>query len=204
MTAENDTKSTTNTNKSYFRSHGYTPDEIILTDSGESCDLSKLPPFLRTLLVMDGTVTKALEAWFWEPVKVVPLKNELTKLTKTVEGLDTKIGDKVLQREVILQGSNSSKIFACARSTVALESLPKEVGLALETGKIGIGELFREKGLETYRELFNINYYLSPPKGDELLAHLEGEIVSRSYQIWVNGGASIIVTEYFSVAAYEV
>ena len=191
------------TNKSYFRSHGYTPDEIILTDSGENCDLSKLPPFLRTLLVMDGTVTKALEAWFWEPVKVVPLKNELATLNEKIEGLETQKGDKALQREVTLQGVNSGKIFACARSTVALESLPKEVGLALETGKIGIGELFREKGLETYRELFNINYYLSAPKGDTLLEHLKGEIVSRSYQIWANGGAAIIVTEYFSVAAYE-
>ncbi|MCF6190652.1 MAG: chorismate lyase [Cocleimonas sp.] len=192
-----------NTNKSYFRSHGYTPDEIILTDSGESCDLSKLPPFLRTLLVMDGTVTKALEAWFWEPVKVVPLKNELTKLTETVEGLATKKGDKALQREVILQGVDSEKTFACARSTVALESLPTEVGLALETGQIGIGELFREKGLETYRELFNINYFSAVPKGDVLLAHMEGEVVSRSYQIWVNGSAAIIVTEYFSVSAYK-
>jgi len=191
------------TNKSYFRSHGYTPDEIIPTDSGENCDLSKLPPFLRTLLVMDGTVTKALEAWFWEPVKVVPLKNELATLNEKIEGLETQKGDKALQREVTLQGVNSGKIFACARSTVALESLPKEVGLALETGKIGIGELFREKGLETYRELFNINYYLSAPKGDALLEHLKGEIVSRSYQIWANGGAAIIVTEYFSVAAYE-
>ena len=191
------------TNKSYFRSHGYTPDEIILTDSGESCDLSKLPPFLRTLLVMDGTVTKALEAWFWEPVKVVPLKNALETLSEKVEGLETQKGDKALQREVTLQGINSGKIFACARSTVALESLPTEVGLALETGQIGIGELFREKGLETYRELFNINYFSAVPQGDALLAHLQGGVVSRSYQIWVNGGASIIVTEYFSVAEYE-
>jgi len=190
------------TYKSYFRSHGYTSDEIITSDSGESCDLSKLPPFLRTLLVMDGTVTKALEAWFWEPVKVYPLKNELTELTETVEGLNAKKGDKALQREVTLQGDNSNKVFACARSTVLLDYLPDEIGEALGTGKIGIGELFRNKGLETYRELFNINYFPKRPEGDALLENLSGEIVSRSYQIWVNGSPAIVVVEYFPVDCF--
>lgn len=192
------------TNKSYFRSHGYTSDDIIMADSGESCKLSKLPPFLRTLLVMDGTVTKALEAWFWESVKVVPLKNTLAELAETVEGLDAKEGDKALQREVILQGVDSKKTFACARSTVLLDCLPPELGEALGTGKIGIGELFRNKGLETYRELFNINYLPKLPDGDGLLENLSGEVVSRSYQIWVNGSPAIIVTEYFPVEGFSI
>lgn len=193
-----------NTNKSYFRSHGYTPNDIIMADTGESCKLSKLPPFLRTLLVMDGTVTKALEAWFWEPVTVVPLKNALAKLAETVEGLDTEKGDKALQREVILQGVNSEKTFACARSTVLIDCLPPELGEALGTGKIGIGELFRNKGLETYRELFNINYLPNLPDGDALLENLSGEVVSRSYQIWVNGSPAIIVTEYFPIEGFSI
>ena len=188
---------------SYFRRNGYTSNSIIATKSGEQLDLSAIPRFLRALLVMDGTVTKALEAWFWEPVKVVVYHNEVHALKETIIGLEAKQGDAILQREVTLQGSDTSSVLACARSSVFLKSLPKEVGEALEAGKIGIGELFREKGLETYRELFNINYYLSAPKGDALLEHLKGEIVSRSYQIWANGGAAIIVTEYFSVAAYE-
>lgn len=192
----------TMTSKSYFRSHGYTSDQIISIDSGKCCDLSELPAFLRTLLVMDGTVTKALEAWFWEPVKVVPLQNELMSLAKPVEGLDVTKGDKILQREVILQGTNTTKIFACARSTVSIKSLPKEIGKALEEREIGIGELFREQGLETYRDIFNINYYSAPPKDDSLVSHLNNEIISRSYRIWVNGNPAIIVTEYFPVDIY--
>ncbi len=190
------------TTNSYFRSNGYTSDEIILTDSGERCDLSKLPAFLRTLLVMDGTVTKALEAWFWEPVKVVALQNESTNLSAPVRGLEANEGDKVLKREVILQGGNTKQTFACARSTVLLKSLPKEVGEALETGKIGIGELFRKKGLETYREIINIDYFPNPNNDDLLLSHLSNEIIARTYQIWVNGSPAIIVTEYFPVEMY--
>ncbi len=190
------------TTNSYFRSNGYTPDEIILARSGELYDLSKLPPFLRTLLVMDGTVTKALEAWFWEPVKVVPLHIESTTLNEAVIGLESQTGDRALQREVILQGVNSDRIFACARSTVLLKRLPKEIGEALVSGKIGIGGLFREKGLETYREIIDIDYLPSPDNDDGLLSRLNNEVISRSYQIWVNHKPAIIVTEYFPLEMF--
>jgi len=191
-----------NTTNAYFRSHGFTTDKIIATSSGKTCDLSILPPFLRTLLVMDGTVTKALEAWFWEPVKVVPLHIESTIISKAVKGLESRTGDKVIQREVILQGVNSDGVFACARSTVLLKRLPKEIGEALESGKIGIGGLFREQGLETYREIIEFDYFPVSQSDDVLLAHLKGEIISRSYQIWVNQNPAIIVTEFFPISLF--
>ena len=187
----------------YFRSNGYTADEIITTHSGEKLDLSTLPAFLRTLIVMDGTVTKALEAWFWEPVKVVPLRIKSKKLTEGVAGLNGEAGDKALQRDVILKGVNSDRVFACARSTVLLKCLPDDIGEALESGEIGIGELFRKQGLETYREIIDIDYLPSPPENnDSLLDNLEGEVIARSYQIWVNGNPAIIVSEYFPVELY--
>ncbi len=185
--------------KSYFRSHGFILDDVITSESGHNCELSALSPFLRTLLVMDGTVTKALEAWFWEPVKVVPLYNQIESLAEGKKGLNSKVGDQVLQREVVLQGEETEKIFACARSTVSLECLPVKLSEALKSGEIGIGELFREQGLETYRDIFNINYYERPIQNDVLLSNLEGEIISRSYQIWVNSKPAIIVTEYFPI-----
>lgn len=188
--------------KSYFRSRGYLSDPVITTESGDLCDLSKLPAFLRTLLVADGTVTKSLEAWFWESVKVVPLVNQQTKLSVLEKALKAEKGENILQREVILQGVSSDQIFACARSTVALEQLPDEIGQALKAGKIGIGELFREKGLETYRDIFSIDHYKLAPKDDALLGLLKINIVSRSYRIWVNGNPAIIVTEYFPVDIY--
>jgi chorismate-pyruvate lyase len=193
-----------NKTNAYFRSNGYTPDEIISTSSGEPCDLSKLPPFLRTLLVMDGTVTKALEAWFWEPVKVVPLHIESTTINEVVTGLESEIGDKAIQREVILQGVNSERVFACARSTVLLKRLPKEIGEALESGKIGIGGLFREQGLETYREIIDIDCFSASKSDDELLKNLKGKIISRSYQIWVNHSPAIIVTEFFPIVFFNI
>jgi chorismate-pyruvate lyase len=190
------------TQHSYFRSSGYLSDQIIKTDSGNNIDLTQIPPFLRTLMVTDGTVTKSLEAWFWEPVRVEVISNQLESLSSSVEGLEVKSGDRVLQREVILLGHNTHQKFACARSTVSIKHLPADIGDSLEKGEIGIGELLREKGVETYRDIFDIDYISEINENDTLLSKLEGELLSRSYRIRVNGIAAIIVTEFFPVGIY--
>lgn len=190
--------------KSYFRSSGYTTDSIIKTDQGEQIDLRTLPPFLRTLMVMDGTVTKSLSAWFWEGVNIEALQNQKEAVTSSIDGLDDlDCGDIILRREVSLRGENSNTLFACARSIVSLKHLPVEIINALERGKIGIGELLRENGIETYRDIFKINYYSSVPENDSLLSHLSREVISRTYRIRVNGVPAIIVTEFFPIGLFE-
>ena len=190
-------------NNSYFRSCGYIVDSMIKSDTGYDLDLKNIPPFLRTMLVTDGTVTKSLEAWFWEPISITPLNNTLEILTKSVNGLEVEAGDKILQREVYLKGNLSEQFFAAARSTVSLKHLPEKIGNQLEEGKIGIGELLREQGVETYRDIFDVNYIKSAPKDDDLLNQLQGEIISRSYRIRVNGHPAIIVTEFFPIDIYS-
>ncbi len=189
-------------NNAYFRSSGYTANSTIKSHSGYIIDLQNIPPFLRTIMVTDGTVTKSLEAWFWEPISITALNNILNICLNSVEGLEVEAGDKTLQREVYLKGNHTGQIFAAARSTVSLKHLPEKVGKQLEEGKIGIGELLREQGVETYRDIFDINYRQSAPKDDELLSQLQGDIISRSYRIRVNGHPAIIVTEFFPVAMY--
>jgi len=190
-------------NNSYFRSSGYTADSTIRSDTEYVLDLKEIPPFLRTMMVTDGTVTKSLEAWFWEPISITPLNNTLNVLTKGVDGLEVEAGDKTLQREVYLNGDHTKQIFAAARSTVSLKHLPEKIGNQLEEGKIGIGELLREQGVETYRDIFDINYIKSASNDDDLLRQLKGEIISRSYRIRVNGHPAIIVTEFFPIDIYS-
>ena len=153
-------------------------------------------------MVTDGTVTKSLEAWFWEPVKVEVLMNALEQSDSTVDGLEVVNGDRLLQREVVLKGEHSQKIFACARSTVSLKHLPYEIGNSLEKGEIGIGELLRQSGVETYRDIFNINFFKEPNADDLLLKKFQNEVLSRSYRIRVNGHPAIIVTEFFPIEIY--
>jgi len=189
--------------ESYFRSSGYLAEDIIETESGIKLDLTKLPSFLRTLLVTDGTVTKSLEAWFWEKVKIESINNHLEILEGNVKGLDVDSGDKILRREVALKGVKTNTIYATAKSTVSLKYLPKEISIALEKGEIGIGELLREKGVETYRDIFNINYYSPFLDNDSVWFSLKTDVLSRSYRIRVNGHPAIIVTEFFPVDIYK-
>ncbi|MEB8433972.1 chorismate lyase [Cocleimonas sp. KMM 6892] len=191
------------TKNSYFKSCGYTADSMIKSVVGPDLDLNNIPPFLRTMLVTDGTVTKSLEAWFWEPISITPLNNTLKILSHKVDGLEVNAGDKVLQREVYLKGDHSGQLFAAARSTVSLQHLPEHIGKRLEEGEIGIGELLREQGVETYRDIFDVNYIKSAPAEDALTNQLPGEIIARSYRIRVNGHPAIIVTEFFPISIYS-
>lgn len=186
--------------KSYFRSSGYLKQDSVQTDSGKNLDVSALPAFLRTLLVMDGTVTKSLEAWAWEPVAVTVLNNQLG--SAEAEGLNLKQGETVLSREVALVGEHSRRVHACARSVVAIEQLPEKIRQSLINGKIGIGELLREQGFETYRDIFGIDYLDEVDPADLLLSRLTPPVVSRSYRIRLSGSPAIVVTEYFPVAGY--
>ena len=189
--------------RSYFRSSGFLAENTIATDSGIQLDLTTLPPFLRSLLVTDGTVTKSLEAWFWEKVKIEPLSNYCEILKHGVSGLEVENGDKVLHREVLLKGVQSSAIYATARSTVSLKYLPVDISRALEKGEIGIGEILRENGVETYRDIFDINYYSTLSEDDILLSSLKADVLSRSYRIRVNSHPAIIVTEFFPLDSYQ-
>jgi len=188
---------------SFFRTSGYIPENIISTDSGQQLDLSQTSPFLRTLLVTDGTVTKSLEAWFWEEIQVEALSNQLETIEENIEGLNIEKGDQILKREVNLKGKHSKTTFAYAKSIVSLKHLSDEIGNALVKGEIGIGEILREKDVETYRDIFNINYFRSIEKEQPEIFSLQGEVISRSYRIRVNGVPSIIVNEFFPVALYQ-
>ena len=54
-----------------------------LGNLAESClNVAALPPFLRVLLTTDGTVTKSLEAYFWESIEVINRKQGYEKLAE--------------------------------------------------------------------------------------------------------------------------
>lgn len=185
-----------------FKSHGYLEGSEVVCSNGYILDLATLPPFLRTLLVADGTVTKSLEAYFWEPVKVQPVRQCLHESMSEIPGLPDSSGHEMLRREVLLQGGDAQTVYAAARSFLWLDKLDGALRSALEEGKIGIGELLREQGIETYREIVNVDFLTEVPADDDLLANVSVPLVSRSYRIRVSGEPAFLVTEYFPVDRY--
>lgn len=189
--------------QNYFKTKGYVPGGIIINCKQENLDIEAMPPFLRTLLVTDGTVTKSLEAYFWEPVVVENLGQRTIELPEEITWLGMKRGDVALQREVLLKGARTGNVYVYAKSLLKLDLLPQQIREDLLAGKIGIGEILRERGLETYREIMDIGREV-----DKSLAALigetgGGELISRTYRVFSNHEASMLITEKFPYRLYS-
>ena len=180
-----------------FTSSGYLETGTLTSQSGQTLDFNHLPPFLRTLLTTDGTVTKSLESFFWEPVKVENLGQQRATLTTDEALINRKAGQQVLRRNIQLRGNNSQKIYAKAASLICIEMLEPEIAHSLEEGKMGIGELLRECGLETYREILDVGEF-----GGDKTDTSCGREIWRTYRIVIGHQPVIQVTETFPLAVY--
>jgi chorismate-pyruvate lyase len=179
-----------------FRSGGFLEQWSIARRGGGEVALATVPPFLRALLVTDGTVTKILEAYFWEPVEVVTLSQELVTAERAIDWIGVGEGDRVLDREARLQGARSGRVYATASSLIRTELIPETFRQRLIDREIGIGVLIRDSGLESYREVLEIG--AEPSQGRDA----SGDDVFRTYRIIIAGAPVILITERFPLAPY--
>ncbi len=186
-----------------FRAKGYAPGGFVMNSKQEVMEMAALPPFLRTLLVTDGTVTKSLEAYFWEVVNVENLGQQELTVEEAIERLNITPGDSALRREVRLVGADSGTAFVYARSLLRLNLLPEDLRAQIRAGKIGIGELLRECGLETFRELLDFGTEPAGALAEVLGVAADDELVYRVYRISFHQEPMILVTEKFPRAIYE-
>lgn len=189
--------------ENFFKTRGYVPGGMITNSRMESLDLEAVPPFLRTLLVTDGTVTKCLEAYFWEPVRVENLGQTQVIVAQDIDWLDLKQGSPALFREVRLRGAASGNVYTYAKSILKLDLLPQHLQDDLLGGEIGIGEMLRERGLETYREVLDIGREF-----DESLVPIFdikrcGELIYRTYRVLMNHVPAMLITEKFRYRLYS-
>ena len=189
--------------ENYFKTKGYVKGGIITNCKQEDLDIEAMPPFLRTLLITDGTVTKSLEAFFWEPVVVENLGQELIKLSKDQDWLGMKSGDAGLQREVRLKGVQTENVYAYAKSILKLDLLPQQIQDDLLSGKIGIGEMLRERGLETYREIMDIGREIDKSLAAVIGDSGGGELIYRTYRVFINHEPMMLITEKFPYRLYS-
>jgi chorismate-pyruvate lyase len=174
-----------------FGSSAYVETEHFLSKTENALSLSELPAFLRVLLTTDGTVTKSLEAYFWEPVSVFSVSQGLQVLHFDAPNLNRKAGSTLISRRVELRGKTSCRIYASAESLICDERLPVKLKTELNAQRLGVGELLRECGLETYREILGVG---QSERGDS---------VWRTYRIVMEHHPFIQITEHFPLAEYQ-
>jgi chorismate-pyruvate lyase len=179
-----------------FRSEGYLRNGAVPRQGGGAVELQSLPPFLRALLVTDGTVTKILEAYFWEPVEVQTLRQELVETERPIDWIDLDAGAPVLVRHAQLRGTDSDLVFATAFSVIRTERIPPAFRRRLVDREIGIGVLIRDSGMESYREVLEIGVEAAEDGHG-------GELVFRTYRIIINREPVILITESFPVELYR-
>jgi len=185
-----------------FRSHqGFLGDALIRRAGGADVPIRELPPFLRALLVMDGTVTRTLEAYFWEPVEVVTLRQEFVHAGRPIAWIRVDPGDRVLVRHARLSGVESKRAYATAFSVVRTQLIPEAFRQRLIDRQIGIGMLIRDSGLESYREVLEIGIEAADENGDST-APAKSELVFRTYRIAIDGKPVILITEHFPLNLY--
>ena len=165
-------------------------------------DIASLPPFLRVLLVTDGTVTNILEAFFWESIQVENLGQTQMLLPEDLPLLEATQGCNLLQRGVRLVGAKSGTPYVFARSLIHLDALPEKLRDALLRGKIGIGELIRNSNLETYRALIEIGEK-KDGSASKNLNHQSGALIYRLYRISVQQKPAILIAEYFPESLFR-
>lgn len=177
-----------------FRCDGFVRDGTIQTPDGGQLQLRELPPFLRALLVTDGTVTKILEAYFWEPVAVDTLDQRFETAQQPVPAIQIQTGDQCLTRDARLRGTETGRSFAAAYSLIRTELIPDGFRQRLIDREIGIGVLIRDSGLESYREVLEVGL-------DRLAGG--GQAVCRTYRIIIAKRPVILITECFPLALYN-
>jgi chorismate-pyruvate lyase len=179
-----------------FRCDGFQRNGRIPRIGGTGLELADLPPFLRALLVTDGTVTKIIEAYYWEPVAVDTQAQDLAIAERDLPWLDVLAGDQILVRRARLRGAHSGHCYADAFSIIRIERIPTAFRQRIIDREIGIGVLIRDSGLESYREVMEVEAEAPPPLTSA------DERVFRTYRIIIAGDPVILITETFPLSIY--
>lgn len=167
----------------------------------QDVDFRELTSFERAWLVIDGTVTRFLEAQKVEPIEIVPCGQSKETLRRDHVWLDVPKGSVVASRRVLLRGAHSDHIHASAASLVVPERVKEAVGRPAEKIPEGLGRMLLSGRIEQYRELL---WY-----GKETPSDLPGEIrslasefcLSRTYRILVNKKPVMMITEWFELGS---
>lgn len=152
----------------------------------------EVPAFLRSLLVADGTVTMALEAYFLEQIEITTLRQGKVLAPSDISALDLNKGHECLIREVQLTGVNSNTCYVRAMTVINPGRLSPLLFEQLVDEEEGIGAILRNVAKGSFREVIHIG------KGG-LMSNSD---VHRSYRVSLNSLPALLITEEFEFSAY--
>jgi chorismate-pyruvate lyase len=162
----------------------------------DAVDFMALAPLQRLLLVIDGTVTTALEALAGEAIAVASIDQHPRVLAAADAELAAPAGSAVLERRVALTGTASGRLYALAESVILPERLPGPLRAALAAGRVGIGQVLRTPGFDSRREGLWFGRWRQPLAA-AFGGHGGDDFLARAYRVLGGGEPVMRITEYF-------
>ena len=172
-------------------------DPTIRPERVSPVNLRALSPFQRALLVIDGTVTKFIEAYQMEPVDVTRLSQRPSVLHSEDTRLEAATGESVIVREVLLTGRYSRTVYAYAISRLVPGRLPDELASELDIDGSSLGRILLGQRLETRREVLWFGRELLDDLPEAVRLRTGDEFVSRTYRIIAGGLPIMLISEKF-------
>jgi chorismate-pyruvate lyase len=163
----------------------------------EEVNLRALSPFQRVLLVIDGTVTKFIEAYTMEPVDVVHLGDAVQTLAQEHRWLDAPAGTPVTARHVLLRGRYGRTCYAYAASLIVPDRLSPEFRAALDRDGGGLGRALVSSRMENYREVLWYGRERAADLPEPIRDLADETFISRTYRIIAGGRPVMLISERF-------
>lgn len=162
-------------------------------------DLRSLTAFQRALLVLDGTVTKFIEAYTLEPLEILRLEQGTEILAEDHHWLGAAKGTEVGLRQVLIRSKRTRSTYAYAVSLLVFARLPDRVRHGIEIQGEGIGRLLNDSELETRREVLWYGRERLQELPDIVRRSAGADFLSRTYRIISKGQPIALITERFPI-----
>jgi chorismate-pyruvate lyase len=160
-------------------------------------ELAVLDPFIRSLLVTDGTVTRALEVHTLERVTVDVISQEMAPTPeRPARCLEIDGGAESVRRRVVMTVGQSPTHSVCAESFIVPERLPGDFLGTLAESAEGIGEALQQVLLESWRELLWFGLGKAP---DWAPIVPTPTVLTRVYRVMTAGHAALLIAESFAL-----
>lgn len=145
-----------------------------------------LPPFLRAVLLADGTVTSLISAFMGEEIDVITIEQGFIKMPDELRFLGLEKDDTAFVRKVNLIGRTTNKRYASAESLLNPALIGTDLFRALTDEGVGMGDVLRNNARGSFREIINIQ-------------DASTETAQRTYAVYLDRHPSILITETFTI-----
>ena len=163
----------------------------------------ELSPFQRILIATDGTVTEIVEAQYLETIRIVKLDENTERSCRAIPHLESKAGDEIYLRKVMLRGKITYRNYIYAESIILPSRVENVLQMELQNTSKPIGKLLLENRTETYREIMACGLEAAGELADYFGLEPDDALVSRTYRVFANREPMMLISEKFPFNAFR-